>query len=153
MDLPWDRRGARGDEHIALLRAIWTAPGKHVQFHGEFWRPPPMDPEPRPVQQPIPILLGGHSEPAMDRAVRLGDGCDRRGGVAQTTHRAAAAPSRRLRSPSTATSDPADLLPIKRHDHRRAATVEALGVHAIQVDVETLDDLMRLADEVLPHFR
>ena len=64
MGMPWDRRGARTDEHIALLRAIWTAPGKHVEFHGEFWDIPPMDPEPRPVQRPIPILIGGHSEAA-----------------------------------------------------------------------------------------
>src|SRR6516165_9247442 len=74
MNMPWDRRGARTDEHIALLRAIWTAPGRHVEFHGEYWDIPPMDPEPRPVQQPIPILIGGHSEPAIDRAARLGDG-------------------------------------------------------------------------------
>ena len=44
MNMPWDRRGARADEHIALLRAIWTAPGKHVEFHGEFWDIPAMDP-------------------------------------------------------------------------------------------------------------
>src|SRR5262249_18389118 len=70
----WDRRAAPADEHIALLRAIWTAPGPHVEFHGEFWDLPPMDPEPRPVQQPIPILIGGHSDAALDRAARLGDG-------------------------------------------------------------------------------
>ena len=74
MNMPWDRRGARADEHIALLRAIWTEPSDHVEFHGEFWDIPPMDPEPRPVQQPIPIIIGGHTKPALDRAARLGDG-------------------------------------------------------------------------------
>ncbi len=33
-----------------------------------------MDPEPRPVQGPIPILVGGRSDAAIDRAARLGDG-------------------------------------------------------------------------------
>ena len=35
---------------------------------------PPMDPQPRPVQRPIPILIGGHSDVALDRAARIGDG-------------------------------------------------------------------------------
>ena len=33
-----------------------------------------MDPRPQPAQRPIPILVGGHSDAALDRAVRIGDG-------------------------------------------------------------------------------
>lgn len=74
MNMPWDNRGKRADEHIELLRAIWTAPGPLMEFHGPYFDLPPMDPEPRPIQQPIPILIGGHSDPALDRAARIGDG-------------------------------------------------------------------------------
>jgi probable F420-dependent oxidoreductase len=74
MNMPWDRRGARVDEHIRLLRCLWTADSEHVSFEGEFFHLPPMGPEPLPVQRPIPILVGGHSDRAIDRAVRLGDG-------------------------------------------------------------------------------
>ena len=74
MGMPWDRRGARSEEHIALLRTLWCADGDLVEFHGEFHDLPPMDPEPRPVQRPIPILIGGHSDIALDRAGRIGDG-------------------------------------------------------------------------------
>ena len=74
MGMPWDRRGARSEEHIALLRALWCADGDLVEFHGEFHDLPPMDPEPRPVQRPIPILIGGHSDIALERAGRIGDG-------------------------------------------------------------------------------
>lgn len=74
MGMPWDRRGARTDEHIALMRALWTADDDVVGFSGEFHQLPPMSPEPRPVQRPIPILIGGHSGPALDRAARIGDG-------------------------------------------------------------------------------
>ena len=74
MGMPWDRRGRRGEEHIALLRALWCAEGDLVEFHGEFHDLPPMDPEPRPVQRPIPILVGGHSDVALERAGRIGDG-------------------------------------------------------------------------------
>lgn len=74
MGMPWDRRGARSEEHIALMRTLWCAEGDLVEFHGEFHDLPPMDPEPRPVQRPIPILIGGHSDIALERAGRLGDG-------------------------------------------------------------------------------
>ena len=74
MGMPWDRRGKRSEEHIALLRALWCAEGDLVEFHGEFHELPPMDPEPRPVQRPIPILIGGHSDIALERAGRIGDG-------------------------------------------------------------------------------
>ncbi len=65
MGMPWDRRGKRSEEHIELLRALWCAEGDLVEFHGEFHEIPPMDPEPRPVQRPIPILIGGHSDIAL----------------------------------------------------------------------------------------
>jgi probable F420-dependent oxidoreductase len=153
MSMPWDRRGARTDEHIALLRAIWTAPGKHVEFHGEFWDVPPMDPEPRPVQQPIPILVGGHSEAAIDRAARLGDGWiaanmspDRLAGLLPSLHVAA---ERHGRDPASipvycgAAPGPTTIDVLERYAD--------LGVRSLQVDLDTLDDLRRFADDVLPH--
>jgi probable F420-dependent oxidoreductase len=74
LQMPWDRRGARTEEHIALLRHLWTAEGPLVSFDGDFYRFGPIDPEPRPVQHPPPILIGGHSDAAVDRAGRIGDG-------------------------------------------------------------------------------
>lgn len=74
MGIPWHRRAARSEEHIELLRVLWTAPGRQVEFHGEFYDFAPIDPEPRPLQRPIPILIGGHSTAALDRAARIGDG-------------------------------------------------------------------------------
>ena len=74
MGMPWDRRGRRVDEQISLLRTLWSATGDTVEFAGEFYRVPAISPDPRPVQRPIPILIGGHSDAALDRAARLGDG-------------------------------------------------------------------------------
>ena len=74
MGMPWDRRGRRVDEQISLLRTLWSATGETVEFAGEFYHVPPISPDPRPVQQPIPILIGGHSDAALNRAARLGDG-------------------------------------------------------------------------------
>ena len=44
-----------------------------MSFDGPFTSVPPIDPNPRPAAA-IPILVGGHSDAALDRAARLGDG-------------------------------------------------------------------------------
>jgi probable F420-dependent oxidoreductase len=152
MNMPWDRRGARAEEYLALLRALWTEAGPHVEFHGEFWDLPPMDPEPRPVQQPIPILVGGHSPGAIDRAVRLGDGwlAARTSPrfLSELLPRVHAAAERHGRDPSSVSvycqggQGGAQLDDLRRyHD---------LGVRSLQVHLDTLDELKRFGDEVLP---
>jgi probable F420-dependent oxidoreductase len=71
--VPYRRRGARAEEFIAALRALWTE--DLVEFHGEFYEIPRSRVEPKPVQRPHPpILLGGSAEAALRRAGRLADG-------------------------------------------------------------------------------
>jgi len=68
-----DRYVARFTEGIALTRALWTQPA--VTFDGEFWQLKGAAMEPKPRQKPHPPLwIGGSSEIAVRRAVRLGDG-------------------------------------------------------------------------------
>ena len=67
--VPMERRGARAEEFIACLKAIWTE--DPVSFDGEFYRVPPSYVDPKPVQRPHPpILLGGSAETALVRAGR-----------------------------------------------------------------------------------
>src|SRR3954469_22090538 len=55
---PADRRGARAEEFVACLRAIWTE--DVVEFTGPFHTIPAARIEPKPVQRPhLPVLLGG----------------------------------------------------------------------------------------------
>lgn len=73
--MPWSERGARAEEHVALLRALWSAEGDEVSFAGRFHPVPPIHPEPRPAQRPgPPILVGGHGDASLRRAGRIGDG-------------------------------------------------------------------------------
>jgi probable F420-dependent oxidoreductase len=72
LGVPWERRGARNDEYVAAMRALWAGP--HAEFHGEFVDFPPVTCSPRPVQSSIPILTGGDSDAAISRAVRIADG-------------------------------------------------------------------------------
>ena len=64
-------RGKRLDEMIPALRALWQE--GWVEFHGEHYDVPPCQMLPAPTE-PVPILGGGHSEPALRRAATLCDG-------------------------------------------------------------------------------
>ena len=70
--VPFKERGRRTDEAIAVLRRCWAE--DEVTFAGEFWHLERVSVLPRPVQQPLPLWIGGNSEAAMRRAGRLGDG-------------------------------------------------------------------------------
>jgi probable F420-dependent oxidoreductase len=72
LGMPFHQRGRRADEQIALLRRYWTEPT--VTFDGEFDKVTGAGLAPMPVQQPIPIWIGGSSPAAYRRAGRLGDG-------------------------------------------------------------------------------
>ncbi|CAN5435916.1 LLM class F420-dependent oxidoreductase [soil metagenome] len=72
LGVPWERRGARNDEYVEAMRLLWSGP--EVEFHGEFVDFPPVTCSPRPVQPTIPILVGGDTDAAIRRAVRLADG-------------------------------------------------------------------------------
>jgi alkanesulfonate monooxygenase SsuD/methylene tetrahydromethanopterin reductase-like flavin-dependent oxidoreductase (luciferase family) len=70
--VPMEGRGTRSDEYLAAMRSLWEdeAPalhGRHVDFDG-------VDAHPRPVQRPIPVVIGGHTAAAHRRAARDADG-------------------------------------------------------------------------------
>jgi alkanesulfonate monooxygenase SsuD/methylene tetrahydromethanopterin reductase-like flavin-dependent oxidoreductase (luciferase family) len=73
LEIPFNVRGARTDESIQAMRALWSEPvasfhGKHFHFHD-------VKSYPKPVQKSgIPIHIGGHSLAAARRAGRFGDG-------------------------------------------------------------------------------
>ena len=65
-------RGQRIEEQIEVLRALWTR--ELVTFEGRWHRIPDAGINPLPVQRPIPVWMGGESEPVLGRAARLADG-------------------------------------------------------------------------------
>ena len=65
------RGGERTDEYVAVMRALWTQEAHRsraptVAFTDVYLRP-------QPIQRPVPIVIGGHSERAK-RAGMIGDG-------------------------------------------------------------------------------
>jgi len=82
-------RGRRMDEMIEILRGLTTPAaeqpeagfltGQYFGYRGEHYAFPRIKLCPVPTE-PIPILIGGHAEPALRRAARLGDGWMHAGG-------------------------------------------------------------------------
>lgn len=65
-------RGRRQEEQIGLMRRLWTE--RVVDHSGRFDRIKGAGLAPLPVQRPIPVWMGGASEPAYRRIGRLADG-------------------------------------------------------------------------------
>jgi len=65
-------RGRRVEEQIEVLRRLWESPV--VSFEGRYHTITAAGINPLPVQRPIPIWMGGFSEPALRRIARLADG-------------------------------------------------------------------------------
>ena len=73
LGIPFEDRGARTDEYVEALRALWT--DDPASFKGKFVSFERCHSNPKPVQTGgIPITVGGHSKAAARRAGRLGDG-------------------------------------------------------------------------------
>jgi probable F420-dependent oxidoreductase len=65
-------RGKRSEAQITLLRKLWTQ--RLVTLKDEWHDIPDMGLLPMPVQQPIPIWLGGAADPVIRRVAKMADG-------------------------------------------------------------------------------
>jgi probable F420-dependent oxidoreductase len=65
-------RGKKFEEQIDLMRKLWTQ--EWVSYDGRFHKHGEIGIVPPPVQQPIPIWMGGASAPVLNRIGRIGDG-------------------------------------------------------------------------------
>jgi probable F420-dependent oxidoreductase len=119
--VPWEGRGKRMDEMIAVMRGLMA--GGYFEFHGEVFDLPAVKMAPAPTQ-PVPILIGGHHEAALKRAAISGDGWLHGGG------------------------DPADLpgllhrLSQLRKEH--GTDTKPFEVHVISLDAYSPDGVRRL---------
>jgi alkanesulfonate monooxygenase SsuD/methylene tetrahydromethanopterin reductase-like flavin-dependent oxidoreductase (luciferase family) len=73
LGIPFGDRGARTDEFIAAMRVLWR--DDEPVFDGRFVGFAGIQSRPRPVQSGgPPIVVGGASDAAIERAVRVGQG-------------------------------------------------------------------------------
>jgi probable F420-dependent oxidoreductase len=124
LGVPWQRRGQRMDEELAILRGL--SAGGFFEYHGAVFDIPSIKISPIPTQ-PVPVLVGGHGEAALRRAARDGDGWLHGGGK------------------------PADLpgllsrLAELRREH--GTDGKPFEVHVISAEAYSLDGIRRLEDE------
>jgi probable F420-dependent oxidoreductase len=67
-----EQRGAVTDDHLDAMLCLWY--DEHPEHHGPFVDFAGIDAHPRPVQRPIPIVVGGHTAAAYRRALTRAHG-------------------------------------------------------------------------------
>ncbi len=157
LGIPGERRGARNDEYIAAMRALWSAP--HAEFHGEFVDFDPATCSPRPTNGNIPIIVGGDSEAALRRAVNIADGyfpgegdADALGKLLKRLEQTAEANGRDPKSIEISAIFGAQMMDPANGVEQMAA----IGVDRIMVPAfffagpEGLDNLRKFAEQVMP---
>lgn len=141
LGVPLAERGARTDEYLAAMRALWDEPtssfeGRFVSFAGVIERP-------RPVQRPHPpIVIGGHSPAAYRRAIQAGNGWY----GWDLDHEQAAQALAELREGATRYERPAELgeleitiTPSATVDAETARQYADIGVHRLVIQPPTME--------------
>lgn len=150
--VPFGRRGARAEEYVAAMRSLWTdEPASH---DGEFVSFSRVRSNPKPVQVPIPVHVGGSSRAAAERAGRIGDGffplAGRTAQLVDIARQTAAAAGR----------DPAALEVTALHPHLhenpsaaveelRAAGVDRVAVPSFGFGKSTAERLLAFGENVI----
>lgn len=65
-------RGAQANEALELMNRLWTE--ESVTYQGKHYQYVEASVEPKPVQKPLPIWIGGSSKAAIRRTARYGTG-------------------------------------------------------------------------------
>src|SRR6202161_2568364 len=124
LGVPWEGRGRRMDEELAVIRGL--SAGAYFSFHGEIFTIPNIKLSPIP-SEPIPILIGGHSDAALRRAARAGDGWLHGGG-----------------DPAHLPGMLARLAELRRQE---GTTGRPFEVHVISMDAYSVEGVRRLEEQ------
>jgi probable F420-dependent oxidoreductase len=124
LGVPWEKRGKRMDECIDIIRGLNT--GEFFSYDGEFFQVESMKQWPG-VSEPVPLLVGGHSDAALQRAVLKGDGWMHAGGDGEELDRL--------------------LTRLQEIRKEEGDTREDFEVHVISLDAYDPDGVKRLEDK------
>lgn len=133
LGIPFAKRGARTDDYIGALRAIWS--GHQARYDGEFVSFADVTACPLPTQRPHPpIVIGGENPLSYRRAVTMGTGWYGFGLTVDETQHCL----EELRRTAEAYARPAELgeleisvTPIGEFSKRSVEAYAALGVHRL----------------------
>lgn len=73
LGIPWERRGARTEECLGVMKSLWC--DEVSRYDGELYSLPPCVQSPKPVQDPHPpLVFGGESDATFRRIAAMGQG-------------------------------------------------------------------------------
>lgn len=124
MGVPFEKRGKRMNESMQIIRGLTS--GGYFEHHGEIFDLQSIKINPVP-SKPVPMLVGGHSDAALRRAVRLGDGWMHAGG-----------------DPEELDAMLARLAEVRKAEGKEGDPFE---IHVISMDAFTVDGVKRLEDK------
>jgi alkanesulfonate monooxygenase SsuD/methylene tetrahydromethanopterin reductase-like flavin-dependent oxidoreductase (luciferase family) len=127
LGVPWEKRGKRMDECMDILRGLMQ-PGEQPTFfgyQGEFFDIAPLQQCPAPTEK-VPLLVGGHSDAALRRAVLKGDGWMHAGGDGEELDRL--------------------LTRLEEIRKEEGDDRDDFEIHVISYDAYTVDGVQRLQD-------
>jgi len=127
LGVPWEKRGKRMDECMDILRGLMQ-PGEQPTFfgyQGEFFDIAPLQQCPAPTEK-VPLLVGGHSDAALRRAVLKGDGWMHAGGDGEELDRL--------------------LTRLEEIRKEEGDDRDDFEIHVISYDAYTVDGVQRLED-------
>jgi probable F420-dependent oxidoreductase len=70
LGMPWDNRGARSDEQLEIFETLFR--DDDPSYDGAYYAFPQVGFEPKPIQDPVPVWVGGNSKAAFRRTARFG---------------------------------------------------------------------------------
>ncbi|HUF33860.1 MAG TPA: LLM class F420-dependent oxidoreductase [Acidimicrobiales bacterium] len=154
LGVPFEQRGARLDEYIGALRALWSE--ERPSYHGEFVDFTDCFCQPQPIDGRVPIHIGGHTNRAARRAGELGDGFfpgsadpELLAGLLGTMRKVAAEHDRDADAIEVTTGGLPDVAAVER--------MAEMGIHRVVVPPMAFDadgirrQLETFADDVISH--
>jgi len=124
LGVPWEKRGKRMDECMDILKGLTT--GEYFSYSGEFYEIESLKQCPA-APAPIPLLVGGHVDAALRRAVRKGNGWMHAGGDGEELDRL--------------------LVRLQEIREEEGDTRDDFEVHVISFDAYSVDGIKRLEDK------
>lgn len=124
MGVAWEKRGKRMDECLDIVRGLTS--GDYFSYSGQFYDIASLKQTPAPTER-LPLLVGGHADAALRRAVRKGDGWMHAGGDGEELDRMLGR-----------------LAEIREEE---GDTRDDFEVHVISYDAYTPDGIKRLEDK------
>ena len=157
LGVPFEDRGARTDEYVAAMRALWSQErasfsGRFVSFRDVYCRP-------LPLNRRIPIIVGGDTKAAARRAGRIGDGYfPARGAPAELydeMRRAAVEAGRNPDAIEITAQAPTEIAEIEALAKRGVSrvAVPVSGAAGLPAQVRTPDDVLRYGKDVIARLR